>query len=161
VILRSITILAILSLLLACREEAIEELNAVDHYVDDRLFEYFDNFKAEAAKRNIKVDYEAMNVEGVISNIPERGIAGQCQTYENGNKAIVIDKSYWNRVSDLKREFLVFHELGHCVLDRDHLDDTNTDGSCFSIMNSGGAACSLNYTMLTREALLEELFTNL
>lgn len=146
---------------LGCSEDSSEELNAVDHYVDDRLYEYFENFKAEAAKRDVEVDYVAMNVEGTIGDITERGIAGQCQTYTNGSKAIVIDESYWNKVSALKREFLVFHELGHCILNRDHLDDSNTDGSCFSIMNSGGAACSLNYNSLTKETLLEELFTNL
>jgi len=52
VILRSIVILTFLSLLMACSEESTEELKAIDHYVDDRLYEYFERFKAEAKKRN-------------------------------------------------------------------------------------------------------------
>lgn len=159
--LRSIVILTFLSFLLACSEESTEELKAIDHYIDDRLDEYFESFKAEAKKRNIEVDYITMNVEGLIENIPDRGVAGQCQTYKDGNKAIVIDETYWNRTSVLKREFLVFHELGHCILDRDHRDEAHADGSCSSIMNSGGGACHLNYTERTREAFIEELFTNL
>lgn len=159
--LKSIIILTLLTFLLACSEEDGNELKAIDYMIDDRLYEYFESFKIEAEKRNIEVDFAAMNVEGHLSDILEQGVAGQCQTYVNGNKAVVIDESYWSRSTKLKREFIVFHELGHCILDRDHLNESNADGNCSSIMNSGSTSCQLIYTEKTREALFEELFTNL
>jgi hypothetical protein len=33
---------------------------------------------------------------------------------------IVIDSEYWEKSDSYEREALVFHELGHCVLDKDH-----------------------------------------
>jgi hypothetical protein len=35
-------------------------------------------------------------------------------------KYIVIDPEWWRRSSDSEREHLVFHELGHCYLLREH-----------------------------------------
>lgn len=35
-------------------------------------------------------------------------------------KSVSIDNYYWNTSSDLGKEQLVFHELGHCVLKRQH-----------------------------------------
>lgn len=158
---KSIVILTLLSFLLACSEETGDELKAIDNFIDDRLYEHFETFKLEAEKRNIEVDFKSMNVEGHIDNIKDPGVVGQCQTYVDGNKAVVIEEAYWNRASYLQKEFLVFHELGHCILGRDHLDEANANGSCSSIMNSGSANCDFDYNEKTREDLFEELFTNL
>ena len=35
---------------------------------------------------------------------------------------IKIDRDYWNKASQYKRINLIFHELGHCVLGRDHVE---------------------------------------
>lgn len=156
---KSIVILAFVTLLVACSEDL--KLNASNHGIDPDLFEYFERFKIEAKKRNISIDFQSMNVEGHIGAIDERGVVGQCQTYANGNKAVIIEKAYWEESSDLKKEFIVFHELGHCILNRQHLDTASSDNNCNSIMNSGSAACKLDYTVENREMLLEELFTNL
>lgn len=158
---RSILILTLLSLLLACGRDSSNELTAIDHFIDDRLYEHYETFKAEAKKRNIEVDFVTMNVEGYIGDIRDQGVVGQCQTYSDGSKAVVIEEGYWNRLSDLKKEFIVFHELGHCILNRGHLDEINASGSCGSIMNSGSTDCNSDYNEKTREALIEELFTNL
>jgi len=157
---RTMVSLFLLTFLLACGEDTDQDIHAVDNHVDARLVGYFESFRADAEKWDIEVDYAAMNVKGYIENISDRGVAGQCQTYVNGNKAVVFDEAYWNKSANLKKEFLVYHELGHCILGRDHLDDSNRKGDCKSIMNSGGTSCILNYTAVTREAFLEELFTN-
>lgn len=34
---------------------------------------------------------------------------------------IKIDKSYWPKMSKLQKKNLIIHELGHCVLQRDHV----------------------------------------
>ena len=158
--LKLIVLIGISTLLFACDEDT-SELKAIESIVDERLHEYFESFKTEAAARDVIIDFNEMNVEGHISDIAERGIAGQCQTYTDGNKAVVIDETYWNRSSDLKKEFIIFHELGHCILNREHHDEANENGSCVSIMNSGSAGCDLSYTEKTREAFFDELFSNL
>lgn len=50
-------------------------------------------------------------------------------------KQVEIDSEFWHNTSDEGREWLVFHELGHCVLDKDHNDYTLEDVPV-SIMNS-------------------------
>ena len=51
----------------------------------------------------------------MFKELPE-GVLGACR-----NKiVVVINPNYWHHVSEDEREFLIFHELGHCVLDRRH-----------------------------------------
>lgn len=63
------------------------------------------------------------------------GTVGVCTTYDDDTiRDIVIDTKYWNNVTDLQREELMFHELGHCVLNREHRNDALADGCPASIM---------------------------
>lgn len=151
--------LSIISLCVACSKGNERNIVVVEHFIDSRLNDYFESFKNEAVKRNIQIDFEEMGIDGYIQSIRESGVAGQCQTYVDGSSRVQISPSYWRGASDLEREFLVFHELGHCALKRDHLDEANEDGTCMSMMNSGGEFCLVNYSAFTREQYIEELFS--
>lgn len=130
-----------------------------DLFVDNSLQEYFDRFVVEAAKRNVTVDYEAARVSGYIKEINTPNVIGQCAHDPKKPNTVIVDRTYWNSGKDLEKEFLVFHELGHCVLNREHLDEADARGNCISIMTSGSAQCRINYTPDTRDKLLDELFT--
>jgi len=58
----------------------------------------------------------------------------------------------------MSKEYLVFHELGHCILGRSHSNDILENGDCKSIMQSGTSNCKGNYNDENREMLLDELF---
>jgi len=45
---------------------------------------------------------------------------GVCFTTPDNKKEIVIDPNYWQVSSDLMKEMLIAHELGHCVCNREH-----------------------------------------
>lgn len=45
---------------------------------------------------------------------------GVCLTTLDNKKEIIIDPNYWQISSDLMKEMLLAHELGHCLCDRDH-----------------------------------------
>lgn len=47
---------------------------------------------------------------------------GYCQHTLSGYK-IRIDKSFWDRATDLEKETLMFHEKAHCVLSVMHRED--------------------------------------
>jgi hypothetical protein len=126
--------------------------------VDEALWVYFERFEKEAAKRGVGLNLVYSGVTGVIENILEDGIAGQCNYSSHDANHVLIDLDYWERATDLGREFAVFHELGHCELLRGHREDYYTDGTCVSIMRSGSGDCRDNYTSLTRESYLDELF---
>ncbi|MEM9819508.1 MAG: putative metallopeptidase [Bacteroidota bacterium] len=129
-----------------------------DAFVDSDLQEYFERFEVEAASRGIVIDLTAAEIEGYIDNIANPNVAGQCTHNSHQPDRVTIDQNYWSRYSDLEKEFLVFHELGHCYLDRGHLDAVYLNGTCVSMMNSGTVPCRSNYNVRTRADYLDELF---
>ena len=126
--------------------------------IDADLLEYFERFKVEGEKRGIVVDYEAAGIEGHIENISGKGVTGKCIKYSNGDKEVKIDGYYWKQYRNMEKEFLIFHELGHCFLGRDHLDTADDLGNCISIMHSTNLVCMNNYYSGTRDEYLDELF---
>jgi hypothetical protein len=130
----------------------------VDLFIDPSLQEYFDRFKVEGAARNVTVDFTASRIAGYLRIITDTGVIGQCAHSDSKPNTVIIDKIYWGTATDLEKEFVVFHELGHCVLNREHLDQADNQGNCISIMTSGTGGCHINYTTPTRTALLDELF---
>lgn len=45
-----------------------------------------------------------------------------CECDGQGAPHIFISQAHWNNLTELGRENLIFHELGHCILNRDHVD---------------------------------------
>ena len=148
-------ILFILSLIIftACEQE--DMVRAPE--VDPELQEYLDRFIAEGEARQFSpvIDHRLLDIRFDELGGP---IKGQCQTFSDSRRTIIIKRSYWESVGEWDREFLVFHELGHCLLDRRHLEATDADGNCISIMQSGEGNCHNAYGPTTRTRYLDELF---
>ena len=127
--------------------------------VDEALWPYFVNFEKEAAARNLNVNLNLANITGSIEPIHEEGVAGSCSYGRFRNNEIIIDSEFWSRAPNLYREYIVFHELGHCYLSRDHLDACLSNRTWQSLMRSGTeSTCRDNYTNFTREYYIDELF---
>lgn len=85
--------------------------------------------------------------------------AGQCSQRRN---EITIDKEVWDNYDIPQKEHLIFHELGHCLLELDHYNTKSNSGECQSFMRGGedGFKCSLNlYSQIWRRYYLDELFS--
>lgn len=143
----------LMTLAWSCSQENNNEIEA-------ELQIHFDNFADEANARGVNVSLEDLDISGYVEHIEQRGTLGQCKSYSDGSKQVVIDEPYWNRVDENEREYLVFHELGHCILGREHLDTKDENGICTSIMQSGDGDCRGIYDLTNREQLLQELFEN-
>ncbi len=130
----------------------------LEESVDQEFVVYFERFAEEAKFRDYIFDWEKELISARLISINDDAV-GQCLTFNNGSNQINIDISYWNKSTDLEREFLVFHELGHCLLERSHLDQRNQDGTCTSMMNSGESLCKKNYNLETRKEYIDELFS--
>lgn len=126
--------------------------------VDEALWDYFQRFEVVAAARGITIDLHAEDVTGTIREISSKNVAGRCNYNQHIPNMVTIDLSFWKRSSDRNREFVVFHELGHCVLFRAHKEDADLHNICKSIMRSGTGSCIDNYNRITRESYLDELF---
>lgn len=70
-------------------------------------------------------------------------------------KYIEISSTYWRYATDAEKEALIFHELGHCMLNREHLDGFNLQNNrYYSIMNYfsfEGEIYTRNYQYYIRE----------
>lgn len=127
--------------------------------VDERLWVYFERFEDAGAARGIDVNLEAANVTGIIENNPIHTSPGACAMNTNETlHRVSIREDFWTGASVTQREIIVFHELGHCFLHREHFDLALPDGTCVSLMRTGGNICQDNYLVDTRDYYLDELF---
>lgn len=62
---------------------------------------------------------------------------GWCRPYSG---SVLINSRHWNKLTAVKKEQLIFHELGHCRLDQKHDDDD------LNIMNTKGFIDEETYT---------------
>ena len=105
--------------------------------------------------------FKVTNVPVNFGDTENPEFVGVCFTYSNGDKEIIIDKQWWDRVSPTSRESLIFHELGHCALNRVHNDEEiekNGKTVRASIMNPG-VVSSMDYNSY-KPGYLHELYTN-
>lgn len=134
------------------------ESEETEPFIEDSAFVFIERFVHEASIRDIDIDLKELSIEVFIDDIEEQGVFGFCN--HNGDQPgyIVLDKSNWDVLADVDKEFLLFHELGHCILGRQHTNTRNTDGTCVSMMHSTEDACINTYNSLTRTSYLDELF---
>lgn len=62
----------------------------------------------------------------------EPPVVGEC---EMETKTVRIDPTFWKTAVEVQRQELIFHELGHCILNRDHNNAQFADHCPKSIMN--------------------------
>jgi len=125
------------------------------YFVQSELQPFFDKFYAEGTARGKVLDMES--VSGVLGDLPAANVLGRCEQ-STSHGTVTIDQVFWDKASYYEKEYVVFHELGHCVLDRRHLEDQRADGSCVSMMQSGSGGCRMSYNAQTRSEYLDELF---
>ena len=147
-----------LMMLLGATSCSDQEEYSFDQSVDLELQEFFDSFASEALNRDVEINWDEEEIVAEITTISTDAL-GQCLTFEQGRRQINIDLDFWQSSNRLAKEFLIFHELGHCVLGRSH-NDTSTNGICTSMMTSGEGICLSNYSFRTRDEYLDELFFN-
>ncbi len=147
-----------------CREQTISgpdvEEPPIRLRVDQRLQPYFDRFEEEAKLRGITVDLSERQLTAAIDTLDEDGVVGTCTFNIQEPNELTVDARLWNNpnVGDLLKEYIVFHELGHCERIRKHREDADRSNVCLSIMASGVGGCRDVYTTATRSRLLDELF---
>ena len=126
--------------------------------VSEELWPYFTAYELAAAERGVDIDLVELGVVGRLRDIAEEGVAGECTFNPEAPNVMTVDAEVFGAVGERFREYIIFHELGHCERLRAHREDADEDGVCVSIMASGTGECRDAYTAVTREELLDELF---
>lgn len=96
--------------------------------IDPAIKPHFDVFLTEGRSRgrNLNIDHLVMKFVNYDEFSKGSVVIAQCH-YALGDKAaiIMVDRDWWNWAAPETREQVIFHELGHCVLDRrGHIDDS-------------------------------------
>ncbi len=104
---------------------------------------YVASFEAHHPVRNTRFEFGTVGATALSSDNLAECIRGSAVTPHR----IVVSEKQWNGLSDIQREALIFHELGHCVLGLDH-----TSGIMQASLISGAKY------QANRSTLIEELF---
>lgn len=95
----------------------------------------------------------------------EMGIStdnGYCLLSDDANPRIILNTVKWNVFNEWEREALVFHELGHCLLHRDHVESmVSRDEKMIPKSLMFPYLLSWETYLLNRDYYLEELFSRL
>ena len=138
---------------------------STEYLVDERLKTYVDEFYVQGAKRGKKLPKDNLVItlkKGLYDDGSVLGVTYLKDHRLFGEKQIkvFIDEAYFYRddiESDCK-ETIIFHELGHALLNRGHSDQnisimhTNSRYHCYKMDY---------YNKLDRDVMLDELFNNM
>ena len=144
--------------LVACTKEQSLTIQKEYPGVEPALWTYFAEFEKSAKDRGVIIDLAAAGITGSIEKIHAHGTVGLCNHRADEPNHVIIDRDFFNAASDNSREMIIFHELGHCYLQRGHKDEKRSDGTCASIMRSGRGGCIDFYTRSNKEDYLDELY---
>lgn len=137
---KSLLFILALTLLSACgQKDDVLRLGQFKAIV--KQFEY----EGKLRHRNVAVTDLIVEFDSI-----EGSVIGRCYLTVGMTPKIVIDREYWDRETETLRELLMFHELGHCVLLKDHVS-TN-----YEVMSP--YILSEDYYVDNRDSLLDTLF---
>ena len=105
----------------------------------------------------------------IVFAAQESPTIGMCKVWDYTTykkKVIEIDPEYWHndRTSDYARTGLMYHELGHCLLDRDHTEDKfyyTPEGKWYTITAPSSIMYPTNFFSKTYEPIQSYYFTEL
>ncbi len=104
-----------ITILTSCKKDSI--------YIIDQNVKYeYDNFFSEARKRGVNIDSKSLTqvkLMGKLNVISDNGLSAPGY-YDSRQKAIFLDTT--SEAFKYNLEVLMFHEMGHAILKRDHLN---------------------------------------
>jgi len=135
-----------------------------EYNVNSSFTEYLQRFETEGLSRGHTFDPQNNGLIIEFGNLKDN-TAGLTH-YEKPIR-IEIDQTYWNDISgsagaDAMKEDLIFHELGHGLLNRNHLNSTLPNGDWKSMMCGGdkvnNRSWNINYRGIRHKYYIDELF---
>ena len=136
-----------------------------ENVIESQYQEYVSRFIDEGTRRGVDLDISKLSVvEGIsMENVKVCGY-GYSNFNDTGNQRVEISEEpfCWEEVDDAGKEILMFHELGHAILERFHKETNYPNGSPTTMMCS--EACGNlfglynKYTPELRNYYIDELF---
>lgn len=134
-------------------------------FIDPEFQPYVNKFIAEAALRGDTIDIDQSGLSIIFEDDGSTNdYAGVCRNrFGLGSNEIGIERGFWDDSAETIKEWVLFHELGHCVLGRDHDNEKFENGMWKSLMRGGSltgidSRIPLCYIWDRQEYYLDELF---
>ena len=89
--------------------------------IENLLLAQFQSFKLDADLHGLSIENNSVDIQ---FGSPGVGITAVCIQYSGANSKVIIDSTKWNEMTESQRKTVFYHEMGHCFLDRNHLEDT-------------------------------------
>jgi hypothetical protein len=102
--------------------------------VEAELSNIIKYFNDAAVQYGVTPNYKNL-VVGFVDTFPVNNWIGLCQRGTGPGKFVAIKKAYFQHTSIEQQYALVIHELGHCVMNRDHVEGYRDNGCPKSIMH--------------------------
>lgn len=117
--------LILASLLFGCgRFEPAKRTSPTKFEIEDPDFlVYIQKFEKASETRLLTVVANIVVEYGDL----EEGVIGLCTIEPRATPLITIDRTYWATASNIEKETLMFHELGHCRLKRKHKSEEDNN----------------------------------
>lgn len=92
------------------------QLPAVDHGPFTAYFEQFEGYSKSNGRETLGDN--SLSIGFAKLNGAE---AGRCEWHFLHGRKVLLDPEKWDVLDDASREALLLHELGHCLLHREHV----------------------------------------
>ena len=102
--------------------------------IDSDFSAFVTNF--EAASKNMGRSGRISDLVVEFGSTPSMNETGVCEITEGETPRVTINERIWTNLSVMDRQEVIFHELGHCVLRRQHQEGTVTVGGYWGTIPS-------------------------
>lgn len=121
-------------LLASCTTVNVNRVYKSSDMFDHELEPYVKAFIQEARRYGRYISSEDITARIVVDPGGKPGDVGVCYFHENVPNEILIKRSTWDELAPETKESLMFHELGHCLLYREHCNNLTRTGKAHSVM---------------------------
>lgn len=138
-------LLLFLCIFFACKDKEVLPMNGLIN-IAPTFQPYVDEFIQSAAERGFDIDFSDTGLSMQFSEQP-LGTAARCLEFgddRRGSHMIEFDENLWAIAAPERRAFLVFHELGHCELNRAHDNGQLANGAWKTMMQGAITGSPLN-----------------
>lgn len=117
--------------------------------IDPTFSAYVQKFKDEGESYGLTITIANIFIHfGDASQPPNQ--PGRCDKKDEF-KEVIINKEHWKFYDEFDKQIVIYHELGHCILNRRHRDDIISIMNTYKIWSS---IYKFNYSKFNHELFL-------
>lgn len=95
---------------------------------DSSFSPYITSFEAYGKNLTGDANFKVGDIPINFGTPEETSFQAVCYIYSNNAREIIVRPEWWQGASEDDKESIIFHELGHCRLDREHDDEVMVIG---------------------------------